>query len=119
MEPNGAIPNTGNEAPASWTVRYHTPEGFDAMLTLRGGSGADVLRAAAKCTEWLVEHECTPDGCKRSPTEAPPPVAVADPSTAPNWCAIHQATMKMHTANGESWYSHKIGDEWCRGGKAK
>ena len=120
MEPtNGKGTYTGSEAPASWNVRYTTPEGYSCQLTLRGATTGDVLPRAAKCVEWLVEHECTPEGSKRSPTEAPPPVAVADPTTAPNWCAIHQATMKMHTANGESWYSHKVGDEWCRGGKAK
>jgi hypothetical protein len=119
VEPtNGAIPNTGNEAPASWTVRYHTAEGFDAMLTLRGATGGDVLTRGAAAVKWLAEHECTPDGCRPAAAQ-PVPTAEASPEADPSWCTIHQAHMKMHTSNGQSWYSHKIGDEWCRGGKAK
>ncbi len=113
---NGTTPNTGNEAPCSWTVRYRTAEGFDAMLTLRGATGGDVLTRGAAAAKWLTEHECTPDGYR--PAAQPAPMAGALPEADPSWCTIHQAKMKCHTANGESWYSHKVGQEWCRG-KAK
>ena len=110
MEPNGNV-NTGAEAPASWNVRYTTAEGFGCQLTLRGASGGDVLTRAAKCIDWLTEHGATPDGYRPAPAAAP-----AEPETAdPTWCTVHQAKMKMHSANGESWYSHKVGDEWCKG----
>ena len=116
MEANGAIPNTGAEAPCSWNVKYRSAEGFDCMLTLRGGSGAEVLRAADKAVTWLSEHGATPDGYRAQSA----PAAPAGPTTAdPTWCTIHSAQMKAHSANGETWYSHKVGDTWCRGGKAK
>ena len=117
MEASGAIPNTGAEAPCSWNVKYRSAEGFDCMLTLRGGSGGDVLTKAAKCIDWLTEHGATPDGYRAQSAPAPT-TAGPDPEPDPSWCVIHQAKMKCHTANGESWYSHKAGDEWCRG-KAK
>ena len=106
MEPNG----TGAEAPASWNIRYTTADGFACQLTLRGASGADVLTRAIAAVKWLVEHDATADGYRPAPAAAP-----AEPATDPSWCAIHQAKMKIHSANGESWYSHKVGDEWCKG----
>ena len=46
------------------------------------------------------------------------------PSDDPSWCPIHQVTMKQYEKEqfdkaGEPytsrWYSHKVGDEWCKG----
>jgi len=51
MAENGAaIP----EAPVSWTVRYTTPEGFDAMLTLRGGAASLLFAGLMVCLIHLL-----------------------------------------------------------------
>jgi hypothetical protein len=134
METNG----TGSEAACSWTVRYHA-QGYDCMLTLRGPSGADVLTKADAAIRWLAEHGCTPDGCKpalstpwkgaaegangngsaQQPIAPPAPAMAVIPTPAPEpdpaWCPIHQVMMARHEKDGKGWYSHKVGDAWCRG----
>lgn len=52
-----------------------------------------------------------------SPTTYKSP-AISQPTTSSNdasWCPIHQTTMKQFTKNGQSWFSHKAGDQWCNG----
>lgn len=105
--------NTGAEAPVSWTVRYHDAAGFDCMLTLRGSTGAEVLTKAEVATKWLAEHGATANGY------APQPEPVAQEETDPAWCPIHNTTMKRHEKDGQEWYSHKVGNEWCRGKESK
>lgn len=102
---------TGAEAPVSWNVRYRDAEGFDCMLTLRGATGADVLVKATAATQWLVEHGARPDGYRPAVQATPD----HEPTDDPSWCPIHKVAMKARTANGETWYSHKVGDTWCRG----
>ncbi len=41
--------------------------------------------------------------------------ALPDGSPDPAWCSIHQVTMKRRESNGQVWYSHKVGDGWCKG----
>jgi hypothetical protein len=52
------------EAPASWKVRYTTPDGFSCQLTLRGENGAELLPKTAVAIEWLQKNGCTPNGAK-------------------------------------------------------
>ena len=35
--------------------------------------------------------------------------------TTPDFCSIHQCAMKRHEKDGQVWYSHRIGANWCRG----
>jgi hypothetical protein len=107
------------EAPASWTIRYRTPEGFDATLTLRGETGAELLPKTETAIKWLLEHDCTPE---RGRGEAPTGGHGSDDkanearSNDPSWCPIHQVAMTKRTRSGDSWYSHKLPDgSWCRG----
>jgi hypothetical protein len=106
------------EAPASFTVKYFTTEGFNCMLTLRGESGAKVLPAATAAIGWLIEHGCTPTPVSQlvpaSATAEKPGVELPA-----NWCPIHQVEMRQHEKNGQVWYSHKDGEAWCRGKVAK
>ena len=32
-----------------------------------------------------------------------------------SWCPIHQVQMKQYEKEGRYWYSHKVGDTWCKG----
>jgi len=97
------------EAPASWNVRYMSPDGFSCQFTLRGSSGADLLPRTVAALQWLADHGCTPNGT---------PVATANSNHAgnPAWCPIHNCEMKRREKDGQTWYSHKTADgEWCRG----
>ena len=118
--------NGFTEVPASWNVRYRTPEGFDAMLTLRGESGAELLPKTEAAVKWLLEHGCRPadghngnDGGKqangKAAHEPQPPPMLADGTPDPGWCAIHGCAMKRRERDGQVWYSHKVGDSWCKG----
>lgn len=48
------------------------------------------------------------------PVETIPMVPVAPPA-AEGHCPIHNVAMKQYTKEGRSWYSHKVGDAWCKG----
>lgn len=80
--PNG---RTWTEAPASLTVKAHV-HGRDTMLTLRGDSGADVLRAADALFDWLDKHAPTPEKryeAARAPEGTlPAPIAPGTPTPA-------------------------------------
>ena len=118
--------NGYTEAPASWNVRYVTSGGFSCQLTLRGESGADLLPKAETAIKWLLEHDCRPangyngnnDGQQGNgkagdePKSAP---TLADGTPDPGWCAIHNCAMKRRERDGQVWYSHKVGDTWCKG----
>ena len=100
---------THSEAPASWTVRYTTEDGYGCMLTLRGDSGAELLPKTLAAVQWLTAHGCQPDGPKRS--EGAP--AKANDTLL---CPLHGVPMPRRDRNGQSWYSHRLDDgTWCRG----
>jgi len=116
MDDKPTTPNTGQEAPASWNIRYVTAEGFACQLTLRGASGGEVLTKAAAAVTYLVERGAQPDGYRPAAPVATP-AATPDPSD-PSWCAIHNTQMKRHEKDGNVWHSHRAPDgSWCRGGK--
>lgn len=103
-----ATPPTFTEAPASWNVRYVTADGFEAQLTLRGENGTQVLDRAAIALKHLVEQGGLPTGGKSNGNGATNPAA---------FCTIHNVTMKRHEKDGQIWYSHKVGEDYCRGAK--
>ena len=35
--------------------------------------------------------------------------------TDSSWCPIHNVKMKRREKDGQTWYSHKTKDGWCRG----
>jgi len=121
--------NGFSEAPASWNVRYITPGGFSCQLTLRGESGADLLPKTEVTVKWLLEHNCRPaNGCLhgngndegqqangKAGNEPQPAPTLADGSPDPGWCVIHNCAMKRRERDGQVWYSHKVGDAWCKG----
>ena len=109
--------SNAGQALVSWTVRYQTAAGFECSLTLHGAAAGDVLPRADTALKWLVEHGAEPLVPEPAPVAAEEPAPEPEPD--PAWCPIHQAQMKQHTANGQTWYSHKVGNEWCRGKAAK
>ena len=116
MDAKDTTPSTGAEAPVSWNVRYTDAAGFACQLTIRGGSGAEVLGKASAAIAYLVERGAAPDGYRPS-VATTTPAATPDPSD-PSWCAIHNTQMKRHEKDGNVWHSHRAPDgSWCRGGK--
>jgi len=121
---------TFQEAPASWNTRYIDPAGFDCQLTLRDVSGSTLLKKASAALKALLDEGCTPSYSPKyngnnvtnntstpasKPAEAP---KLADGSVDPAWCAIHGVAMSRHEKDGQVWYSHKDGENYCKG-KAK
>ena len=85
------------EAPVSMNV--HIPVGGrDVLVTLRGTDEREVL---ARLERLLARY----------PVEAPRP---AQPP-AKGVCTIHNVAMKLNEKEGRTWYSHKVGDDWCKG----
>lgn len=56
-----------------------------------------------------------------SPAPAAQPAAPVLDNGAPDpaWCAIHQCAMNRHEKAGVTWFSHRIGETWCKGKPAK
>lgn len=99
---NGA---TMSEAPVSWTVRYITPEGFDAMLTLRGTETKAVLTTAKQAVQSMAAAGCKPGNGHATPATNR---ASSDGQAAP-MCPTHNKPMKQSQHGG--WYcTAKIAD---------
>lgn len=111
-----------SEAPASWNVKYLL-NGYDCMLTIRGESGAELLPKTLKALEWLTANGAEPtrispatyNGNGTAAGKPAEPPKLADGSIDPTWCAIHGVAMKRHEKDGQVWYSHKVGDSYCKG----
>ena len=110
--------NGFTDAPASWNVRYITPDGFSCQLTIRDETGADLLPKTEAAIRWLLEHDCYPSGGyigdhapkgepHQSQTNGRPDAA---------WCHVHQVAMKRRERDGSVWYSYTAPDRtWCKG----
>jgi len=92
------------EAPVSWTVRYITPEGFDAMLTLRGTDTRQVMTTAKQAVEAMSKAGCRPQiGGHTTPTNS-----TTNDQAAP-MCPVHGKPMKQSQHGG--WYcTAKVAD---------
>jgi hypothetical protein len=114
------------EAPASWNVRYITPDGFACQLTLRGETGAELVRRTEAALRWLLDHDCSPSGglagtrafrhdagqASRAGADRAPAGDRPDPA----WCAVHLVSMQRRERDGKVWYSHRTPDGgWCKG----
>jgi hypothetical protein len=113
-------PENNPDEPASWSTHYMDPSGFECELTLRAANGADLLKKAGAALLNLVNAGCQPVqrvaniGGGSKPIEAP---KMPDGSPDPTWCTIHGLAMSRHEKNGQIWFSHKVGDDYCKGGK--
>lgn len=102
----------GAEAPASWTIRYLSKEGFDCMLTLRGMNETQVLEAAEKAITGITEKNGLPTVRHDSQrTEAPRQSEKrnGDQGGAP-FCPVHHVEMKR--SKGGGWFCpQRIGSD--------
>jgi hypothetical protein len=108
------------EAPASWNVKY-LMQGYDCLLTIRAESAKELLDGTPKVLAWLQANGAEPTRPSYQPASpngqasSTEPPKMPDGSTDPTWCAIHSIAMKRHEKDGQVWFSHKVGDSYCRG----
>jgi hypothetical protein len=88
------------EAPVSITLKA-TFDGQEVLVTLRGHDFASVQVQVEQASAWLKAH-----------APAPAPSQGQD-----GYCLVHGVTMKQTTKNGQSWFSHKTPEGWCKGRK--
>ena len=84
--------------------------GTDAQLTIRGQSEAEFLAHVQAVRSLLDQPGSRPEA------KAPGPASEAVAAPPEGWCGIHGAQMKLQQGkDGSQWWSHKIGDSWCKG----
>jgi hypothetical protein len=112
-----------------WT-RMIDPRGTEITITARQGATTyDVLHTVGALDNAL--SRLTDKGWAPANSYSQPPPPALKPPAAPNtpaptlpdgqpdpaWCATHSTAMKRREKDGQVWYSHKVGEDWCRGGK--
>jgi hypothetical protein len=85
------------EAPASINVRLEIG-GRECQLTLRDTSETRLLeRLQAVLEHYPAPHQSQPQ------------------DRGKDWCQIHKVTMQENHKDGQTWYSHKVDGQWCKG----
>jgi hypothetical protein len=111
-----ALRYTGlEEAPFSVNFRAIHPDGWGMQFTVRDHNGIDGLKKMDATLKGLVKRGFTPNGGYTAPA---PQAAQPTPGVTgvnPAWCDIHKVEMKLNTNERGSWYSHKVGETWCKG----
>jgi len=108
---------------ASWAVRFIHPTGFQCILTIQAGTGAEALKKAESALSHLVEAKCTPirkeahngnerDNGHRSGKTT---LVKSDGNDKTVICPLHNVQMQKWSKNGRSWYAHRWEDGWCHG----
>ena len=103
------IPATGAEAPASMTLRFEL-HGYDILFTVRDESGRDLLGKIGAVLSELDKMGAKPLGGR--------PNGNGNGNGAETKaCPVHPGeTLRKHTKDGRSWWSHRLGDgSWCKG----
>lgn len=92
--------NGYTEAPASFTVKAISPQGFDCMLTIRDNDSGKLMPRALKALEWLGAQGFTPTGRGgRGNANGNAPL-----------CPTHGTPMKP--SKGKGWYCpQKVADD--------
>lgn len=108
------------EAPFSMNTFVTNSQGFRIQITIRDGTWEGGVAAFEDMIGFLVDQGYTPDAGRGGGGGGSGTAAggggKAD-ETAPDWCPIHKEKMRTWTKEGRTWSSHKVGSEWCRGGK--
>jgi hypothetical protein len=76
--------------------------GLGVMLTIRGQSAAE-FQANVAAVRGLLD-------APQPPESGPTPSGQGE-----GYCPVHHVAMKQTTKNGQSWWSHKTPDGWCKG----
>lgn len=102
---------TFHEAPASWNTLYLSPEGFRCQLTLRGESGKEIIEKAQAAIAHLQAQGCQPQPSHTTVKSSNGNGHAKDVRL----CPIHHEEMRRWEKDGKVWYSHKLGEGWCKG----
>jgi len=102
---------TFTEAPASINFRATNGNGFTVQFTMRNGEMGELVKRVEQLTAHLLASGWTAQG--NGNEKAAP--KLENGQTDPAWCPIHGCAMKRREKDGQVWYSHKVGDDWCRG----
>jgi hypothetical protein len=89
------------EAPVSITLKASL-HGFETLVTLRGTDFASVQVQVEHAAQWLK-------------AQVPAPAPLAASQGQEGWCSKHGIQMKLTTKEGRSWFSHRVGETWCKG----
>jgi hypothetical protein len=92
------------EAPASCNV-YVTISGHKVQVTLRDSDEQRMLARLAVLLEQYPAPQPAPQASSQGQNEA----------LIKDWCSTHQVRMHQTTKNGQSWWSHKTPEGWCKG----
>jgi hypothetical protein len=102
------------EAPASINFKGVTSKGWDVMFTLRDADELILLDRFGKFVKVLEDdYHVSPKGKPNGNSNPEPTPDI--PENDPSWCKIHDEQMKQWEKEGRVWYSHKVGDDWCKG----
>jgi hypothetical protein len=105
-----------------WT--YGTEERFNIQTTVRGILSEDEIAAHVSSAIAAMKRVTEIGGHakqvgKPNGNGGQPQQNVAQNTNAPNddpsWCKIHDEQMKQWDKDGRTWFSHKVGDDWCKG----
>ena len=98
------------EAPASINFRVVDNDGYNFQITLRDTDEMKLMTRTGKLKVWLASKNIVPEN---QPLAAPQQDGF--PAADPGYCTIHSTAMKQRGSGGDTWFSHKVGDDWCRG----
>ena len=91
-----------------------TMRGWDTQLTVRGQTQAEFLANFQAVQDMLDRAAGVHEARAGAPPEAQSSTATAP--TPDGWCLKHGTQMKLQQGkDGSQWWSHKIGDTWCKG----
>ena len=100
--------NTGREYRYQWD--WNVPGG---MAHVRCDNWDEFKVSKENMETLITPSEAYPNDVGRKMATTPEQAQAV--TNAPSWCKIHKETMKQFTKNGQSWYSHKVGETWCNG----
>ncbi len=112
-----------SESISTWSVRYLDPSGFECILSIQAGTGAEALKKAEGALSHLIEAKCIPvrkeshnGGNKSNGKSSELTVLLKPDGNGKNpICPLHGVEMQKWSKNGRTWYSHRWNDGWCNG----
>ena len=98
------------EAPASINFNVIDNDGYQFQITLRDTDEMELMARTGKMKVWLQQKNIVPVGKQQQPAQDD-----GFPAADPGYCSIHNTQMKERGSGNDTWFSHKVGDDWCRG----
>ena len=84
--------------------------GIKHLHVIRADSREEVMQEAAGIKALIRQAR---EASHKPQAASEPPAAAAEAQEG--WCAVHQVQMTRQVNAKGSWWSHKVGDAWCKG----